>query len=434
MHLSNKSIFFLFLNSAGIVQAHTTFNLHCPGPEHSVNFVSSPDARGTLDILWSCLFTVLACTWTILHLNVPEQREGRDPEVLVSLTTWNLTNAKIQQLEIEPLVKQDDVPWSLKHSLFADMGGFTLPGPSKTTMTGKCTTCSGILHINADQLRRLRKGGLIPKLPSITVDDIQDKTKSDSFTKIIAVVQISWTALQVIVRWKRGLAISQLELAVIAFSLCAVITYALQWSKPKDIQTPYTVHRYSGHIPQQVLEGPGNKGIGFFMNICRPPFDMKGAPLPNDSLWKSSSDIPKTYPKFLFNIIDSTSLAAHMGLLLSTTLFGAIHVAAWNFSFPNQMERNLWRTASVLCTALPLIVYLFLCAGFFIVWSLIVRLSGSERDPKYFIYFGMGFIAVTSLIYLLARLFILIEVFRTLFFLSPDVYLSTWATNIPHIM
>jgi hypothetical protein len=32
-----------------------------------------------MDSLWSCLFTIFACTWTIQHLNIPEQRERRDP-------------------------------------------------------------------------------------------------------------------------------------------------------------------------------------------------------------------------------------------------------------------------------------------------------------------------------------------------------------------
>ena len=45
----------------------------------TINFVSGPDTRGTLDILWSCLFTIIACTWTIQHLNIPEQRWDRDP-------------------------------------------------------------------------------------------------------------------------------------------------------------------------------------------------------------------------------------------------------------------------------------------------------------------------------------------------------------------
>src|SRR5450432_3954307 len=64
----------------GVAQAYTVFNPICstPSPENPANFVGSPDSRGTLDILWSSLFTIFACTWTIQHLNVPEQREGHD--------------------------------------------------------------------------------------------------------------------------------------------------------------------------------------------------------------------------------------------------------------------------------------------------------------------------------------------------------------------
>jgi hypothetical protein len=31
----------------------------------------SPNFRGTMDIIWSCLFTVFICVWTAVHLNVP---------------------------------------------------------------------------------------------------------------------------------------------------------------------------------------------------------------------------------------------------------------------------------------------------------------------------------------------------------------------------
>ena len=69
----------LLIGGAGKVQAYTTFETVYSIPANEVNFVSSPDARGTLGILWSCHFTIVACTWSILHLNVPEQRDGRDP-------------------------------------------------------------------------------------------------------------------------------------------------------------------------------------------------------------------------------------------------------------------------------------------------------------------------------------------------------------------
>ncbi|KAF2017852.1 hypothetical protein BU24DRAFT_420914 [Aaosphaeria arxii CBS 175.79] len=38
-----------------------------------VGWHSGPRQRGTIQLLWSCLATIIATTWTILHLNVPQQ-------------------------------------------------------------------------------------------------------------------------------------------------------------------------------------------------------------------------------------------------------------------------------------------------------------------------------------------------------------------------
>jgi len=48
---------------------HSIYSL----PPEGTRFVSSPNARGTLDILWSCLSILVIGTWSILHLNVPPQ-------------------------------------------------------------------------------------------------------------------------------------------------------------------------------------------------------------------------------------------------------------------------------------------------------------------------------------------------------------------------
>jgi hypothetical protein len=37
------------------------------------------------------------------------------------------------------------------------------------------------------------------------------------------------------------------------------------------------------------------------------------------------------------------------------------------------------------------------------------------------------------ILYVVARLYLLVEIFRTLFFLLPSAYVSTWATNVPHV-
>ena len=43
--------------------------------EEFVTWQESPNGRGTMDIIWSCLFTVFICVWTAVHLNVPAPTE-----------------------------------------------------------------------------------------------------------------------------------------------------------------------------------------------------------------------------------------------------------------------------------------------------------------------------------------------------------------------
>lgn len=40
-----------------------------------VGWVSGPTERGTLTLVWSCVITIFACTWTVLHLNVPGRHD-----------------------------------------------------------------------------------------------------------------------------------------------------------------------------------------------------------------------------------------------------------------------------------------------------------------------------------------------------------------------
>lgn len=44
----------------------------------SVSYVESPNVRSSLDILWSSFATLIACTYSVLHLNVPEQSFDRN--------------------------------------------------------------------------------------------------------------------------------------------------------------------------------------------------------------------------------------------------------------------------------------------------------------------------------------------------------------------
>ena len=121
-------------------------------PPH-FNFVSSPSSRGTMEILWSSLFTIFACTWTVQHPNVPEQRAACKPgwrgslkwhtkrfytgakwmmvtmiapELVIGQACYELLAAKTILRDLQLFASEDDVPWTLTHSYYANMGGFVI--------------------------------------------------------------------------------------------------------------------------------------------------------------------------------------------------------------------------------------------------------------------------------------------------------------------
>jgi hypothetical protein len=131
----------------------TTFTPNCTASNETVNFVTGTGYRSTLDILWSSLFTIIACTWTVLHLNVPEQRNGRDPgfwgdlkwtlervrksvqwmmitivapEVTLMNAAGRLETALKLRKKFENLAAMDGVEWTLEHGFYAEMGAFAM--------------------------------------------------------------------------------------------------------------------------------------------------------------------------------------------------------------------------------------------------------------------------------------------------------------------
>jgi hypothetical protein len=147
-----STAFYLFISS---VQGYSEFLTDCTTPTTQTSYVSSPNTRGTLDILWSCFFTIIACAWTIQHLNVPEQpneqrsRDQRWYEAWRSLKSlwrsikWMLITivapgyifgkaladlyaALESKRKMQIFAKEDGVEWGLTHAFFANMGGFVL--------------------------------------------------------------------------------------------------------------------------------------------------------------------------------------------------------------------------------------------------------------------------------------------------------------------
>lgn len=118
----------------------------------------------------------------------------------------------------------------------------------------------------------------------MTEEEIKDRSKGDMFVKVIAVGQIVWSVIQIIVRATRRLAVSPLEIAVVAFAVCAVLICGLYWNKPqrvnatKTIQLREGIHREGECMPQHVLTA-----LRSAQRIERGLGDLPGAPISVDS-------------------------------------------------------------------------------------------------------------------------------------------------------
>jgi hypothetical protein len=233
----------------------------------------------------------------------------------------------------------------------------------------ECT--DGSHRLNAIEFDKLVTKGDIPKL-TITEPDITDKSKSDWLSKSIACVQVLWLALQLIARGVQHLPATPLEFFTLGIVVCTLCTYAAFWYAPQDIKQPVFI-----------LTG---KTLGEF-------FTQSFSPRSHTPFWNPVRPCPSAG-------IEELGIVILVGIV--TSLFGACHVIAWDFPFPSFVEKLLWRVSSLVCIVLPMVLLL-----------LGTRQESSAWD---------WVISSTGLVYILVRLFLLVEVFASFRSVPAGVY------------
>ncbi|KAE8155247.1 hypothetical protein BDV25DRAFT_134994 [Aspergillus avenaceus] len=309
--------------------------------------------------------------------------------------------------------------------------------------------------------------------------------------RCITVGQILWVLIQIWARAAQHLAVTQLEVSVVAFFACAIGMFIVNWQKPKD--------EFDEHEADNRSRGIITRLVSVVESVIK---DFKG----NDSKFghRISNGISKT-----------GRLLSEVSLIIGSVLFGAIHLIAWNFEFPTKIERDLWWAAALWCTCIvPILLFgYYLSKGLLWVIELLddhlskhnIRFFDdspressntrpqSSRDSitaqtnevcegqatidqdgisatrdgssnnasdadieggaatqakpclyviKLFVTVVEGVMITLSLLgflvfvifcvlYVAARLCILVEMFRTLCFLPPEAYVGTWAANLP---
>ena len=230
-------------------------------------YVPDPPGRGTIQLLTTCLVTLLLCIWTAIHLNIlPKTKRTRwgrfkaklkwaalalfAPEIVVWRAYSQLKAARDLRRYRNEVFDKYDLPkrreWSLPVAFYAAMGGLEIAIDKNAEIPAE------ILQINPDfksdlekycvlTLDGVKKLAMVDLLPDLDDTYIADKTKADSLAKLLVCIQAVWMLVQTIVRKTYGLPITLLELNTLAHVGCAVLMYAIWWFKPKDVNEPQVI-------------------------------------------------------------------------------------------------------------------------------------------------------------------------------------------------
>ncbi|KAG6914657.1 hypothetical protein DXG01_016094 [Tephrocybe rancida] len=152
------------------------------------------------------------------------------------------------------------------------------------------------------------------------------------------------------------------------------------------------------------------------------------------SIWTALKYIPVAYddwidalltgdPKSAYNggeIELAEDAAVEMLVCVLAMAFGAIHCLAWKFDFPTKAEGWLWRASSITIAFVPIIV------------TFSTNLRAYEWRPL--ITATMDVLLKLSVPgYILARLFLLVQMFALLRSPNPGIYTAVdWVSYIPH--
>lgn len=258
--------------------------------------------------------------------------------------------------------------------------------------------------------------------------------------KIATIVQTAWFLLQCLARLIQSISITSLELSTIAFVVCTIGTNIMWWAKPKDVFVPVVLKI------DHTLEG-------LLAIVCPQIQDPKSEVW----IWSPLERLDNLRPNFLVDVgqqylsrINSFELSQsdqklrfrndrlpplerdwplnHFLSILSLA-FGAVYLAGWNIDFPTGIEQLIWR----ICT-----VMMFSLVGAFWAVDAGVELHQKKKkvpkDQKVALTpVKMALYALISIVYVIIRLYILVEPFIGLRSLSTVTFESVqWVNFIPH--
>lgn len=328
--------------------------------EPKQGWTSSPDGRGTLDILWSSIATSFLCCWTVICPNVPGKGESSwaayrrktyialfallAPEVVGAGAAAQYFRAAQSVREFKAAGVAD---WTMKDAFIVDMGGLLVRINGDTP-----------IRIKARQLLWMIRAKRI-EVPRAQLTSLRDRNKVDGVLRLIALVQALWYSSNIIGRIVRGIAITTIEVTTNGCIFFAIPISFFWWHKPADIGIPEILEVSLGPEQKQELETYSERDVHASLALDGPAGTEEvtrmlftyGRDLarrlgiskcrdPERACNFESVDLPPSVFRFSFVV---------------WLVYNAPFLAVWTSSFPTRTEQVLWR-ASVMVSMLTMLV------------------------------------------------------------------------------
>lgn len=290
--------------------------------------------------------------------------------------------------------------WTMQQGFYVDMGGLqvVLPGDKPQLQTQKGNT--NIVELEDEARYTIRLNDLIVlikadvlTLPDMTIDELKERSKNDQFARVVTSFQVLYFVIRSFGRLGSGLPLSTLEISTLAFICCAIFIEYFWWNKPLDLRSS-TVTTISP--------------------LNRPRFISL---LPTLRLDFTEQDLAEKIDLKLFfeRITEGDEMKRNViHAVWIGCIFNGIHISAWNYSFPTELERLLWQIASVVA-----------CATVALLWA------ATFLKPRVL---GFALAALSAILYVICRVYLMVEVFLSLRSVPPALYQSAeWQNALPGV-
>ena len=148
-----------------------------------------------------------------------------------ALQRWsNVSNFILEILNHKILRLDNNRGWTKTHGHFIQMGGF---------MLFEGDLAKGVL--TPERFSELLTAEKI-EFPTVTVEEIEDRSKADGFSKTIALGQTLWFVAQCIARKAHHHDLTTVELLTLSLAVLNGVMYFLWWNKPMDVRCPARVY------------------------------------------------------------------------------------------------------------------------------------------------------------------------------------------------